>query len=152
MANYRTHSFFNLLLILPLAAFAIIYFLQPTRFDLYIFIAAFGYATLFMSPDSDIANKIKLFSLRGLMTLPFRPYSKIFAHRGISHWLIIGTLTRIAWLAFLFIIIYTFIYKKTMSLNPILHFYNVHKTSVLYCFSGLCISDMGHLLLDRKKA
>ena len=150
MSTYRTHTFFNLSFFLPLSFVTIFYFFAPNRFDLIVYSLSFAYATLFMTPDADLANKVKLFSLRGLMTLPFRPYSFLFSHRGISHWFIVGTITRILWLSLLFIAIYTLVYQRSLSLEPILEFYQVHKLSLLYCFAGLSISDLGHLILDKK--
>ena len=48
-----------------------------------------------MNPDLGLVHKIKLFSLRGFITLPFRGYSKIFKHKGISHSFLLGSFTRI---------------------------------------------------------
>jgi len=150
VSNYRTHTLFNLFLVLPITALILFYFFHPSRFDLLLYIGSFAYATCFMTPDADVANKIKLISLRGLMTLPFRPYSMIFSHRGVSHMPIIGTLTRIAWLSLCFFLVYTFVYNHTLSFEPIIHFYYIHTLSIHYCFSALCIADIGHLFLDKK--
>lgn len=151
MANYKTHVIFNLTLFLPLTLCIVFYFFSPTRFDFLVYTLAFMYATCIMSPDIDMTYRMRLFSLRGILSLPFLPYSWLFAHRGMSHWLFIGTLTRIAWLALCFTIIYVFVYNHTLSFQPILHFYAIHKISIWYLISGFCISDLGHLILDRKK-
>lgn len=148
MANYRTHTLFNLILFLPISALAIYFFFESPLNKIALYGGAFAYGTLYMSPDSDVADKCKLLSLRGILTLPFRPYSKLFAHRGISHWLFIGTLTRILWLILLFTLAYTCIYQHTFSLKPIINFYQNNHLDVHYCVAGLIIADIGHLLLD----
>ena len=147
MASYKTHTLFNLSFFLPATALLLFYLFHPSRADLIAYSASFVYGTLYMGPDADVADKIKLLSLRGIMSLPFRPYSKLFAHRGISHWLIIGTATRIIWLASLLIIPYI-IYKRSFSLYPLVSFYTTYKSTIIYALSGLCLSDFGHLLLD----
>ncbi|MDN3504191.1 MAG: DUF2227 family putative metal-binding protein [Rhabdochlamydiaceae bacterium] len=150
MSNYRSHTLFNLFFLLPLSTLSVFYFFVPSRFNLLLYIGTFTYATCFMTPDADIANKIKLLSLRGVMTLPFRPYSMLFSHRGISHIPIIGTLTRIGWICGCFFLIYTFIYNHTFSFHPIIEFYHTHTLSIHYTLSALFVSDIGHLILDKK--
>ena len=99
MANYKTHTGFNLFFMLPALVGFGYYFFQPSEKALIVFTATFTYATLFMNPDLDLVHQIKLFSLRGFLTLPFRGYSKIFKHRGISHSFLLGSFTRIIWLS-----------------------------------------------------
>lgn len=147
MANYKTHTLFNLSLFLPATTLLLFYLLHPSRSDLIGYCASFAYGTLYMCPDADVADKIKLLSIRGIMTLPFRPYSRLFAHRGISHWLVIGTATRVIWLASLFIVPYM-IYQRSFSFYPLISFYKAYKSTIIYALSGLCLSDFGHLLLD----
>jgi uncharacterized metal-binding protein len=98
----------------------------------------------------DLAYKIKWYSLRGLLSIPFRSYSRVFRHRGISHRLILGSLTRIVWLSlFILAILYLgdwmFFSIKDLSL-----FYT-HKQDILYGFSGICLADIAHIFLDKLK-
>ncbi|HEV3269026.1 MAG TPA: DUF2227 family putative metal-binding protein [Candidatus Rhabdochlamydia sp.] len=147
MANYKIHTGFNLFLMLPILIGLGYYFLQPSEKALIIFTATFIYATLFMSPDLDLVHKIKLFSLRGLLTLPFRGYSKIFKHRGISHSLLLGSFTRIIWLSsLLFLFSFSFSFSENL-----LSFYKHFKTYFIYALIGICLADWSHLLLDVKK-
>ncbi|MDE3048256.1 MAG: DUF2227 family putative metal-binding protein, partial [Verrucomicrobiota bacterium] len=95
------------------------------------FVAAFLYGTFFLHPDLDIAYKIKLFSLKGLLTLPFRPYSYLFRHRGISHMPVVGTLTRVLWLSLL---LWLFC---GLTLPPL-----------WFALAGLAVADLFHILLD----
>ena len=148
MALYKTHATFNIVVALPLLIWAGIYFLNPTLGQLIIFAATFAYATLFMSPDLDLANKIKLFSLRGLLSLPFRGYSRLFRHRGLSHSLFFGTLTRILWLgALLYLILFLFRRELPNQTQVLILLKN---PSFLFGLTGIALADMCHLLLDIK--
>lgn len=149
MAQYKTHSTFNILIALPLTLWGIVYFLKPSYNLLITFSICFIYSTLFMNPDMDIANKIKLFSIKGVLTLPFRGYSMIFKHRGFSHWIIIGSITRIIWLGAFFYLILFLLNKPFLHQNELIP---ILKTSYfIYGFSAILLADFCHLLLDFKK-
>ncbi len=141
MPSYRTHVSVNLFLALPLSLAAMKYTAQSPLADMAIFSAAFIYGTLFLHPDLDLVRNTPLFSLKGLLTLPFRPYSYLFRHRGISHMPIIGTLTRILWLAALFCLFYCLINKPLPRLQE--------TSSLLLAFIGLASADLVHLILDQ---
>jgi uncharacterized metal-binding protein len=149
MAQYKTHTTFNIFIALPLILCGLFHFFKPSHDLLIIFSLCFIYATLFMNPDMDLANKIKLFSIKGLLTLPFRGYSLIFKHRGISHWFLLGSITRILWLScFLYLILYlldiSLLHKK--ELISILE-----NDYFLYGFFAIVLADFCHLILDFKK-
>jgi uncharacterized metal-binding protein len=63
------------------------------------------------------------------------PYAKAFKHRGVSHWFIIGTLTRLIYLAPLWVVL------------PILGF-QLWTYDNLYWVLGLVLADGLHGLLD----
>lgn len=151
MSSYKSHNTFNVFLVLPLAAAGIYLYLKPTNLQLFIFIAVFVYGTFFMSPDMDLANKIKWFSLRGLFSIPFKTYSRVFKHRGFSHSLVFGTISRVLWLfGFVALILYltgAFLAVKAKTLL----LYHAHKKEFYYAFFGVFLSDIGHILLDRIK-
>lgn len=147
MANYKTHTGFNLFFMLPALVGFGYYFFQPSEKALVVFTATFTYATLFMNPDLDLVHKIKLFSLRGFITLPFRGYSKIFKHRGISHSFLLGSFTRIIWLSSILLLLsFSFSFSES-----IFSFYKHFKTYFIYALTGICLADWSHLLLDAKK-
>lgn len=150
MANYKTHAAFNVFLALPALVLVIYYLLDPHYALLITFVSAFVYSTLFMNPDLDLAYKIKLVSLRGFLSLPFRSYSLVFKHRGISHSLIFGSLTRIFWLAGMAVIIFYLIYKTLPSGRSFSQFYEQYKFFIWYAAAGICLADWSHLLLDIK--
>ena len=151
MAIYKTHTKFNLIIALPITIYLIYLLFNPKINYLLTFGGCFIYSTLFMNPDMDIANKIKLFSFKGLMTFPFRIYSFFFHHRGISHKIIIGTLTRVVFLFLFFIVIMFVIDYSLISKKIFLRFFSTYKTYIIYGFCGLCVADCCHLLLDIKK-
>ena len=149
MALYKTHTKFNLIL-LPILIIAIYKLFHPATSSIYIFSSFFVYSTLFMNPDMDVSNQIKLFSLKGFFTLPFRFYSIIFKHRGISHSLFWGTLTRVLFLAAFFISILLIFNFSIPTKTDIIKFYFNYKPFILYGFFGIFLADICHLLLDIK--
>ena len=147
MANYKTHTGFNLFFALPTLIGLGYYFFQPPEKALITFTVTFIYATLFMNPDLDLVHQIKLFSVRGFITLPFRGYSKIFKHRGISHSFLLGSVTRIIWLSSILLLVgFSFSFSEYL-----FSFYEHFKTYFIYALIGICLADWSHLLLDTKK-
>lgn len=149
MANFRGHTTFNLGAALPITTLGILYFLDPPRSLVWVYVACFVYSTLFMSPDMDLAHQIRLNSLRGVLTLPFRGYSLLFRHRGLSHHLFLGTLTRVVWL-FGAVILVNWIYtQKLLRPEDWLPFFQEHQLELKYGFAGLFVADAAHLWMDR---
>jgi len=103
-----------------------------------------------MNPDLDLAHKIKLISLRGFLSLPFRWYSLVFRHRGISHSLIFGSLTRLAWLGGMAALLFFLVYKALPSTRSFYATYYAYKYYIWYAAAGMCLADWSHLLLDIK--
>ena len=149
MSNYKGHCSFNILLTLPVLIVAGYFLLHPNWEWSLTFSLAFLYGTFFMSPDLDLAEKIRLFSLRGFLTLPFRSYSKFFHHRGLSHSILFGTLTRILWLSLWAVILFFVIYQSLPSTKPIIASFQAHKWFFIYGISGLFAADISHILLDK---
>ena len=150
MAGYKGHSSFNLLLALP-ALIALDHFFLHSPYPLALtFSVSFAYTTLFMSPDLDLAHSIKLVSIRGVLSLPFRFYSRVFSHRGISHSFFFGSLTRIVWL-FAFATLVFFLFNQELpSSSNLKKFYRTYEPFLLYGLAGICLADWCHLLLDIK--
>jgi len=151
MAMYKQHAQFNLFIALPILMGAIYYFLHPSRDLMLTFTGAFAYSTLFMNPDMDLANQIRLMSIRGILSIPFRSYSKVFSHRGLSHNLILGSFTRIAWLLAWGALAFLIVYQSLPTKGSIFKFYKLYQPFILYGFGGICLADWGHLLLDMKE-
>lgn len=134
MPAYQTHVTFNLFFGLPMALIAIKN--VGTSQELMAFSAAYIYGTLLLHPDLDLAYKIRLFSWKGLLTLPFRLYSRLFRHRGLSHMPVVGTLTRVAWLMALFYLIGWALPDFNSALT-------------WFAMGGVVVADVFHLVLDR---
>ncbi len=151
MAMYKQHSQFNLFILLPVSIGALYYFLQPVQNLIFTFAVAFAYTTLFMNPDMDLAHQIRLRSIRGILSIPFRSYSKIFSHRGLSHHPIFGSFTRIAWLVAWGALAFLITYKSLPTKRTLFKFYTYSQPFILYGLAGICLADWGHLLLDMKE-
>ncbi|MDN3509544.1 MAG: DUF2227 family putative metal-binding protein [Candidatus Neptunochlamydia sp.] len=151
MAMYKRHAKFNIFIALPILLGVMYYFLHPVRGLMLTFSGAFVYSTLFMNPDLDLANQIRVFSIRGFLTFPFRSYAKFFSHRGLSHNVVLGSFTRIAWLMGWGFLSFLVFYKTLPSKEGLLSLYEHYQPFILYGLAGVCLADWGHLLLDRKK-
>ena len=148
MALYKPHIKFNIFF-LPLILIGILFFFKVSILHLIVFSLAFLYSTLFMNPDLDVANQIKLFSIRGMFTLPFRFYSVFFRHRGLSHNVLLGSITRILWLiGFLYLIFY-FIDKPIINKKSLVKL--LKNSYFIYGMFGIILADFCHLILDYKK-
>jgi len=149
MPNYKTHVRFNTLLALPLWIFLLSYFYHPPAEDLVLFSGIFLYGSYFFHPDVDLAYKIKLFTFKGLMTLPFRLYGAFFRHRGLSHHPFWGTFTRIVWVLLL-IALFFCVKKWTIPTFPALKKLLLENRSlVTLVVLGLFLADLSHIGLDR---
>lgn len=148
MAQYKTHSLFNIFLALPATVIALLYFINPPPHLLATYAGFFTYATLFMSPDMDLAHQIKFFSLRGILTAPFRLYSKFFSHRGLSHSILFGSMTRILFLMPLIVLGLWAGDQSMPTTQTVTSFFQLHSQFFLYAFIGIFLADMCHLLLD----
>jgi uncharacterized metal-binding protein len=93
MPSGKTHSKINIFLLpfLLLGGFLV----YPDMYVLGVVGIVYLYSTLYFNPDLDIATMNRLFTLKGLLTLPMRIlYAPFFRHRGMSHTLL-GTLSRL---------------------------------------------------------
>lgn len=122
------------------------------------FLSGHCISTFIFSPDSDFMPKARTGPLQYFLY----PYSLFFKHRGISHSLILGTLTRVIYsILMLGGIIYVFNkiglldYASTsyfMTLRDFFMDYNLEEFRYLlttWFFIGLLIADWGHCGLDK---
>ncbi|MCI5051774.1 MAG: DUF2227 family putative metal-binding protein [Simkaniaceae bacterium] len=151
MSNYRGHTLFNLCVALPLLIAVGVYFFTSSNEELLVFSGVFTYTTLFMSPDMDVANKIKLLSVRGILSIPFRLYAYFFRHRGISHSVLFGSLTRILWLLGCAAGIFFLVYSSLPTQKTLYKFYYLHRDLIHLTVLAIVLADLCHLLLDLKK-
>lgn len=69
-----------------------------------IFAGAYLFSSLLLSPDLDLRHN-RSRRRWGLLGFLWIPYTKIFKHRGVSHSLLFGTLTRLGYLGVLALLI-----------------------------------------------
>lgn len=143
MPAYRTHVSINLAFTLPLSIAALKYSVHLSPAEFAAFTGAFIYGTLFLHPDLDLAANIRLFSFKGLMTLPFRPLSHFLKHRGFSHIPIFGTLFRALWLLLICCILASILKIPELPPNPWNH------SLIWLSLFGLITSDISHIILDK---
>lgn len=79
--------------------------LQVPEGPLVVFSLAYVAASLFLSPDLDLARSGPNRRWGGLRWLWF-PYAWLFRHRGLSHSLLFGPLTRLCYLALLALLLF----------------------------------------------
>lgn len=97
MPSGKTHTLLNLAA-LPAAVLAAKHFGGLSN-DLLAFGAgSFVVATFFLSPDLDLARSRPTYRWKWLAPI-WWGYHRIFKHRGLSHSLFLGSLTRVAYLA-----------------------------------------------------
>lgn len=145
MACYKKHIHFNLILLLLMIPLLFTW-LEVKK--IIVFLSFYLFSTFFLHPDLDLARKVKIFSLRGLFSIFFWPYSFFLKHRGISHHWIGGTISRLAYLLILFFL-FSWIFHFSDK-ERFLFFLNKQKEICLLGFLGIFTSDIFHLILDRK--
>lgn len=150
MSNYKSHNLFNCVITFPLFILIAYKFFSPTTKELCLFSFFYFYTTFFMSPDMDISHKIKLFSLRGFLTFPFRLYSRIFKHRGLSHFFFIGSLTRIFWLC-LWGLLILYLFNIAFDKSSLIKYILSHPKQLLWSSSAIFLADFSHIILDKIK-
>ena len=149
MASGRTHDIINLLALPPL-----VYYLKPT--DYIGFSAGYLAGTFFLSPDNDIYHSLPNKRWKFLRII-WKPYTKIFSHRGISHYPIIGTLTRLLYLVIVFSALFfvcyflsTKIYPDSKKIFSDINLNIGYLTSPFFIsfLIGLFLSEIIHILTD----
>lgn len=87
------------------------------------------------------------------MPLRWKPYAKLFRHRGVSHWPLIGTLTRLAYIlsppVTLWVAVELAIWWHGIVFPRLVLPLWVGQF-IVAVFVGLCLSDLLHWVADRK--
>lgn len=156
MAKGKTHDYiglgagFALTVILLVKGLSFLYLLC--------FLAAWLFATLIFSPDTDLMPKKRA----GILRFFLFPYSIIFKHRGLSHRFLVGTVSRLVYLIAVVALI-IFVTNKMGYLDLGVDSYSKYAFTYLSNFnlgqdSYLCLfwflvghfgSDATHTVLDR---
>ena len=156
MSSGKNHDRLNLLIGMILVGTLIGFTLNWAL--AFFFLAGWLFSTLFFSPDIDIVPKKRT----GFLQFILYPYSILFKHRGLSHHLVFGTLTRLVYGIILFGIL-VFIFYKMGYLSISLSHYgkflyefiknfdysqSIYKYLVWF-FSGMFLSDLCHIFVDK---
>ena len=166
MPGFRTHTTINLTVLTGLTAKAVLDQRLPLEL-VGIAAVAFAGATFFLSPDLDLRHSSPTRNWGPLRWL-WRPYQLLFKHRGMSHSLLLSSVTRIAYLLGLVVGIgvcarmfdtaalptrtdaWAFIGSPTsfipVSLRDVLGTQHLHMAAVGL---GILLSDITHIISDR---
>lgn len=97
MCSGKTHTTFNISTGFVVAVSLTIFAYMEVKMAILLFLSC-ALASLFLSPDLDLPNS-KSQMAWGWFRWIWWPYHKAFNHRGVSHMVIVGTLTRVLYLA-----------------------------------------------------
>ena len=151
MASGRTHDIINLS-VFPIA----VYYLKPENFSGFFFGYMIG--TFFLSPDNDIFHSKPNKRWKKLQFI-WKPYTKLFSHRGISHFPFLGLATKLVYISLLIFVLFSLIYISLffsgIYTSPITDLLN--KETILYYIKtpffvsfifGLFLSEIVHIITD----
>lgn len=117
-----------------------------------LFVGAYLFSTLFLSPDLDL-RKCDSRKNWGALGILWEPYSRLFAHRGLSHSLIWGTSTRIIYLLALSLLTYStcalFFAWPVFDGHRLWQWMENHSLECLTIYLGLYLPNLIHTLADR---
>ncbi len=144
MPSGKTHFAFELVL-WPLFLAGYDWFLQPTTTELTLFTGAYIFSSLLLSPDLDLyRNRAR--RRWGPLGFIWTPYAKLFKHRGLSHSLLFGTMTRLLYLTLLFSLVAVGLAYAGLALPGKLQ---IEPRLLLIAYAGLALPNLLHVLLDR---
>lgn len=122
------------------------------------FVGGWLLSTFIFTPDLDTMPKKRTKLLR----LVLYPYSLFFKHRGVSHSLLFGTLTRIIYSVLIFFVMVFIFYKMNYLQSSPEDYFNflqnfflgfnydlLHYKIVLWTYGGMFGADFSHLFLDQ---
>lgn len=113
--------------------------------ELVIFTFSYVGTSLLLSPDIDLVDSAPA-RRWGILRLFWLPYAHIFKHRGLSHSVLFGPLTRVLYLAFLIFLVWIILY---LALGLRLGWHWPPPSSVAAIACGVYLSNFLHVLLDR---
>jgi uncharacterized metal-binding protein len=160
MADGKTHSRAGVIFIGATSVLSTVYIRHAVNNEFALSLMAGSILGWLMPPDLDLPNRthdehriMNLNPILGRLWVGFwASYGQVFGHRGISHWPIIGTLTRILWL-FRHLILFVVFLALLETANYIdinVDFLNIEPN--LYVLGGILIGwigqDLVHLALD----
>ena len=109
------------------------------------FLGAYLFSSLFLSPDLDLWES-KAVRRWGIGRVLWYPYSKLFHHRGVSHHLILGPLTRIIYLGALVVLggwVWSVLTRRRMDIPAL------PAQVIISVIIGLYLPNQVHIVVDR---
>lgn len=119
----------------------------------YLFLASYIFSVFYMSPDLDL-QQCRSRGRWGPLEFIWEPYSRWFSHRGLSHSLIWGTMTRILYLGIIGGIFWLAWLAWTCGVpglrEPILYLREARRfiPEIITLFLGLFLPNLIHITLD----
>jgi uncharacterized metal-binding protein len=115
-----------------------------------LFCLSFLVGTTLLSPDLDLSDSDPTRSW-GVVQVIWRPYARVFRHRGMSHMPLVGTFTRIGYLGCVTYVISALV-QSFMGWHWRISVFDLSRLwepQSLCIFAGLACSDVAHLIADR---
>ena len=115
-----------------------------------IFVLSYSFSSLFLSPDLDLFRSRSRTNW-GILIVLWWPYSRIFKHRGLSHSIVFGTLTRIVYLALAataLITIIHYVFDLDIDISKIKP-RDIDIRIAIAVLMGLYLPNVIHILADR---
>lgn len=127
------------------------------------FVTGYVLSTYYLPPDLDtVSNAYRRY---GRLRFIWRPYQKLFCHRGLSHFVLIGTFTRIVYLLFLtiggyYLIAWVLSWQPwadvqlntagitSLLQNPSQFMELPFRNHFIWLFGGLFTGDLMHIFFD----
>lgn len=114
------------------------------------FTISYLFGTFLLSPDLDLKDNVSAKNW-GLLRFFWRPYAALFRHRGISHVPVVGTLTRILYMA---VVAYVAVAAANalFDMKMRMSFRDLRAANwglALTALAGVCLPDLLHVLTDR---
>lgn len=97
MSSGRIHERNNMVMLPFFMLMAV--FLTSNPWLIVCFVAGYVLSTYYLPPDLDTVSNA--YHRYGRFRFIWKPYQKLFSHRGLSHFVLIGTLTRVIYLMIL---------------------------------------------------
>lgn len=146
MPSGKTHTAFELILGPGfLAGFYVLF--EPSWGEVSLFAGTYLLSSLFLSPDLDL-HKNRARRRWGPLGFIWAPYSKIFKHRGVSHNLLLGPLTRLIYLGIVFGVVLVGLSYVGLALPQGFQI-TIEPRILAVLGAGLYLPNVLHVLLDK---
>jgi len=108
------------------------------------FVGSYLFSMLFLSPDLDLSRS-RAFRRWGILRWLWIPYTHLFRHRGLSHRLILGPLSRVLYLTAIVGLIVLLLSLLGLRISPAVPSWRI----LLAVGVGLYLPNLTHILADR---